>query len=212
MTGGLGRRRAFSLLHFFLAGTLTLALCLPWVQVPVFGMEIPALALNKAGIAGLLLSFSLTFRALGGEMFRWVVRLVLVPASYFWWFALDGIRTWGIKTMGPLQLKMAGMNSALAKMGMEPLEIYNAHAWKNLEPTRAWYLMGACLGVTVLITVLDGRGSHVCSSCSTKGRDQDRFCHSCGTAFLPESTCSHCGGEGLSGDEFCRHCGRKLGI
>lgn len=210
MKRGFGRRRLFSLLHFLLAATLTVALCLPWAQLPVWGIELPALALNRAGLAGLLLSFSLAFRALGGEMFRWFVRAFLLPAAYFWYTALAGIRTWGMKTIGPLQLKLAGMNSGLAKMGMEPLEIYNAHAWKTLEPTKAWYLMGFCLLASALVTVFDGRSLLICGSCSTKGRETDAFCHSCGSAFEPESTCSHCGERRSPGDEFCRHCGRKL--
>ena len=204
-----GRRRILSLLHFFLAGALTIAVCLPWAQLPLFGVEIPALALNRAGLAGLLLSFSLTFRALGGEMFRWVVRVALIPAGYFWYTALTSIKTWGMKTIGPLQLKLAGMNSGLAKMGMEPLEIYDAHAWKTLEPTRAWYMMGACLVLSALITIFDRRSTLICSRCFAGGQETDAFCHSCGTAFEPEKTCSHCGGSKSQGDEFCRRCGRK---
>lgn len=186
-----------------------MGLCLPWYQVPILGLQFPAFAWNKAGLAGLVLLFSLALRTLMGPTMRWAVRVSIIPAAYFWWTSLDALQAWGMRQFGPLQLKLASLNSAISKVGGEPLEVFDVMAWKTLEPNRAFYLMGGSLALVAVLTLLDRSAKRECPTCTKKCQWEDAFCHGCGKAFEEVNGCRNCGENLGREDKFCRSCGRE---
>lgn len=176
------------------------------------GWSVPAPAWNRAGFFLLLLVLSHTLRAAGGGLFRWFVRLSLLPATYYWWTSRQAVENWGIKTFGPVQLKLSGVNAALSRLGVEPVELFVAREWRSLEPQFGWYLAGGGLFLTLLGAVLDRSDVDRCSDCEAMVEEGDRFCRQCGRALTSKRLCSSCASELCAEDRFCRRCGRDSSL
>lgn len=173
------------------------------------GWEVPAPAWNRSGFFLFLVVLSLLLRSLGGGVFRWAIRLTLIPAAYYWWGSKEALQTWGVKTFGPIQLKFSSVNVALSHLGVEPVELFVARRWKELEPQFGWYLAGVVLALTLVGTLLDQPDLTRCLDCGSGVDDRDRFCGKCGGSLVPSRLCSECAEEIVEGDGFCRRCGAE---
>lgn len=189
---------------------LALSVCLPWYRLPIMGWEVPAPPWNIAGLTLLVLSGLLFLRGLAGAWFRWAVRAAWLPSVYLWWQSLESTRTWGIKTLAPLQLKISGLNMALGQMGLAEVEIFRVQAWKSLTPSIGWYLAGGCLVAILVFTLMDAAYSGKCRGCGARVSPEDGFCHACGQAQGDVPRCSRCARPVEKKDAFCRDCGQPV--
>lgn len=187
------------------------ALTLPWFKLPVLGWSIPTPAWNRTGLVLLALAACHFTRGLGWGVMRWPVRLAVFPAAYLWWGSEDAFRQWGTGTLAPLQLKLSSFNRLLAKFNLETLDIFEPRLWKQLDTGPGWYLAGATLVATLVLTSLDRVQVSVCPSCSTKNQAKDCHCHVCGHKFKDFKGCSRCGRTPAKGDKYCRDCGQEYG-
>ena len=158
----------------------------------------------------LIVASFLYLRAIGGYPIRWLVRVAVPPALYFWWFSLEEMRSWGTQNLAPAQLKLSTVNGTLSKLGGTPVTIYEPALWRSLEPSWGWKAAGVCLALTALFAVLDGPRIPKCGSCGASGRDGESFCHECGEGFGPIHGCKNCGHKPGKGDSYCGRCSFKL--
>lgn len=200
-------KRAIGIISALLGLSLVVSVCLPWVYLPVLGQEVPTPAWNWAGLACAVAGLFNFLRAVVGQFARWLVRISLIPAAYLWWGSLQAFKVWGAHTFGPAQIKMATVNSALARLGVEPVTLYDALAWKRLEPAFGWYACGASLILAALLTLLDGPRFRNCPACRCRTKSTDAFCPDCGTSVSQEPVCTNCGTPAATTDKFCRSCG-----
>jgi hypothetical protein len=209
-----------------LAGGLLLQLApfLAFASVPLLSLRVPVPGLFLHG-GGLLVCGTLA--VLMALLKRpWPgVQLVLAAASaglLFWDINLVTERT--AYTLGRLQLSLMGLNSFLAKVGAEPLDLMP----RGLEPAdflgpgfRVAALGIALLGIGALLEVLGyGRTGKRwvsvllacprCSGCGQRVGFQMAFCPGCGRTQGGGRPCARCGGWTLEGNRFCPSCGHGL--
>ena len=209
-----------------LAGGLLLQLApfLAFASVPLLSLRVPVPGLFLHG-GGLLVCGTLA--VLMALLKRpWPgVQLVLAAASaglLFWDINLVTERT--AYTLGRIQLSLMGLNSFLAKVGAEPLDLMP----RGLEPAdflgpgfRVAALGIALLGIGALLEVLGyGRTGKRwvsvllacprCSGCGQRVGFQMAFCPGCGRTQGGGRPCARCGGWTLEGNRFCPSCGHGL--
>jgi hypothetical protein len=158
----------------------------------------------------MVIASMLFLRAIGGWPIRWLIRVSLPPAIYFWWFSVDTMKAWGAENLAPAQLKLSTVNSALAKLGGTPVTLYEPALWKGLEPSWGWKAAGVTLLLTALFTVVDGPRISKCAGCGEKGRDGDSFCHKCGESLAEIQACTNCGHRVQKDDVHCGRCSASL--
>lgn len=193
-----------------LSVALALSVCLPWYRLPIMGWDVPAPPWNVAGLTLFVLSGLLFLRGVAGAWFRWAVRAAWLPSVYLWWQSLESTRTWGIKTLAPLQLKLSGLNVALGQLGAPEVEIFRVQAWKSLAPAFGWHLAGGCLTATLIFTLIDAAHMGKCGGCGARVSPEDSFCHACGQAQRDGPRCSRCARAVKKEDAFCRDCGQPV--
>ena len=197
-------------LSFCLAVALTIVLLLPWFKIPLLAWAIPVPAWSRAGLVCLAVSAVLALRALAGLPWRWLVRGLLPFALYEWWRSPEEMMVWGTRTFGPVQLKLSALNAALSKFGVDPVQLYEPSAWKELQPGLGWYAAGGVLAAASLFAVLDGPRIRNCAQCQAPAREEDGFCHQCGEALQVLTRCGNCARPAEIEDKFCRDCGHSL--
>lgn len=201
--------RAIRPLSVTAAFAVVIATALPWYYLPVMGWEVPAPPWNRTGLALLVLGSSLALRGVAGSWVRWLVRPLLLVAATMWWHDPAEIRNWGIKSLGPLQIKLSALNVALDQFGVDGVEFFKIQAWKTLEPGWGWYSAGVILLVTGAITALDRGPNYQCPDCRVMVGGQDYFCHGCGKGLTEANLCLGCAQPVNEKDVHCRKCGRK---
>ena len=185
-------------------------ICLPWFRIPVFEWSIPTPAWNRAGLACFALACLLMLRSIGGAAFRWPIRVLVFPAAYFCWESLAQMKVWGTRHLGSVQLDLATINQGLSSLGMEPVTVYDALAWKSLQPDYGWYGTGWTLLLVSVLTWADGPRFASCPRCSSLTNREDGYCFSCGESLRQVPGCTNCGSPAGPEDSFCRVCGDEL--
>ncbi len=203
----LRRESTLRLTAFLSAGVLALGVCLPWYRLPVAGWHLPAPAWNQVGLLRLVTVFLLLGRALGWSSLRWGVRLTLPFGWFGWWTAEQSFRTWGATYIAPLQLRLAEVNSLLAKFNMSGVDLYEPALWRQLEPSWGWGLVGLGLLLISVQTLGDRSAVQICPGCRFKAPLGNCFCACCGHRFRPFLGCTRCAKVPLPNDRFCRACG-----
>lgn len=200
------------LLSFGLGITLGLSVVLPWFGLPLWGGVIPIPAWNFLGLGLIVLAGLHGLRALGVPGASWGVRGVWPWVFYHWWQSERAFRLWGKTTLAPLQLKLSGVNQALATVGIEPVSVFDPVAWRVLAPGIGWKLAGVSLVLALIVTALDWPVRRRCLDCQVVVSPWDRCCHGCGHVFTDVPGCLSCGRVPVDGDHFCRACGKDLQI
>ncbi|MBI3928204.1 MAG: zinc ribbon domain-containing protein [Armatimonadetes bacterium] len=123
--------------------------------------------------------------------------------------------------LGRMQLSLADINAILARLGLDPVELYQRQGSGSayLAGGLAWgsgavllLALGAALealgyrgrGLTSW-SVLVGRPR--CSGCGFAVEHRMRFCPGCGRSAAGESLCGGCGESVRPGYRFCPACG-----
>jgi len=209
-----------------LAGGLILQLApfLAFASVPVLSLQVPVpgLFLHGGGVlvcGTLAVLLALLKRPWPGA------QLVLAATSaglLYWDVTLVTERT--AYTLGRVQLSIMGLNSFLAKVGAEPVDLMP----RGVEPAdflgpgiQVGALGIALLGIGALLEVLGyGRAGKRCASvlvacprCSGCGQRvgfQMAFCPGCGRTQGGGRPCARCGAWTLEGHRFCPACGHGL--
>ena len=204
-----------------LAGGMLLQLApfLPLARVPLLGLQLPVPSLFLHG--GGLLALGTLAVLLAVLRRPWPgVRLLLgagALALLAWDARLVLARTPGV--LGRAQLSLAGLNSWLASLGVEPLELVPRGGHADLGPGLWVGLAGAALlvagsGLEALGLASEGRtlpsvllGLPRCRACGQRVELSMAFCPGCGAARRRGEGCPGCGGWMREGDRFCSACG-----
>lgn len=207
----------------FLGGlVLQVAPFLPWASVPVLSLTVPVpgILLHAGvtlvvGFVALLLAVlrrplpgvQVLLAALAGGFLVYDLRLVLERTEY---------------VLGRAQLSLAGLNSTLARLGAEPIDLMprGADPWSYVG-FGIWVAV-AGLVVLVLGAVIEAFGQASsgkrlesvlislprCSSCGHRVGFDMGFCPGCGRSQTSGSACAGCGAWLAEAFRFCPSCGK----
>ncbi len=204
------------------AAALTLAVSafLPWLRFPLFGLTlyVPGLFMHGAWVLGAALgTLLLVMGGLRQPLAPLSLALGALYALVAQWRAIEHGTDYAL---GRLQLSLAGINDALARVNAGRIEVvptgwppsqYVAFGW--------WVAVGAAL-VLLLAVVAEMAvaasyraplsvvwGQPRCRQCGGRSPWEAVFCPQCGRSQGVGQPCGACGGWLEPGANFCMRCG-----
>lgn len=201
---------------------LQVAPFLPWASVPVLSLTLPVPGIFLHGGVSLVVGFVAVLLAVLRRPLPGVQVLLAGLAAGFLAHDIRLVLERTEYVLGRAQLSLAGLNSTLAKLGAEPIDLMprGADPWGYVG-VGVWAAAGG-LSLLVLGSLLEAAGQAStgkrlgsvllslprCSSCGHRLGFDAAFCPGCGGSQLRGSACSGCGGWLEEGFRFCPSCGR----